>query len=74
MSKGNRLEFRNFGVFQTRTQAARTAQNPKTLQKIQVSAKRVVRFKMGLVMKQKINAPQAVEEDIAFHHDEINGS
>ncbi len=31
LTKGNRLEFRDFGVFETKTRAARTAQNPKTL-------------------------------------------
>ncbi|UCF14026.1 MAG: HU family DNA-binding protein [Phycisphaerales bacterium] len=31
LAKGNRLEFRDFGVFEVREQAARTAQNPKLL-------------------------------------------
>jgi len=56
LAKNNRLEFRDFGVFEVREQAARTAQNPKTLQKIQVPAKRVVKFKMGRIMKEKLNS------------------
>jgi len=56
LGKGNRLEFRDFGVFKVRKRAARTAQNPKTLQKIQVPAKRVVKFKMGRIMKEKLNS------------------
>ena len=36
LSKGNRLEFRDFGVFEPRTRAARTAQNPKTLEPVEV--------------------------------------
>lgn len=47
LAQGNRLEFRDFGVFQPRTRESRTAQNPKTLEKIQVPAKRSVKSKMA---------------------------
>ena len=47
LAKGNRLEFRDFGVFETKICAARTAQNPKTLEQVHVPAKRTVKFKMG---------------------------
>jgi integration host factor subunit beta len=57
LAKDNRLEFRDFGVFETRTRAARVAQNPKTLQRVQVPAKRTVKFKMGRLMKQKLASP-----------------
>jgi integration host factor subunit beta len=57
LAADNRLEFRDFGVFETRTRAARVAQNPKTLQRVQVPAKRTVKFKMGRLMKQKIASP-----------------
>ncbi len=56
LGKGNRLEFRDFGVFKVKEQAARTAQNPKTLEKIQVPSRRKVKFKMGRVMREKLNA------------------
>jgi len=59
LAKGNRLEFRDFGVFETRMQAARRAQNPKTMEQIQVPAKRVVKFKMGRLMKEKLNSQNA---------------
>ncbi len=55
LGKDNRLEFRDFGVFETRTRQARKAQNPRTLEKVQVPAKRMVKFKMGRLMKQKLN-------------------
>jgi len=58
LAKDNRLEFRDFGVFETRTRAARRAQNPKTLDQVQVPAKRIVKFKMGRLMKQKVNTPK----------------
>ena len=55
LAKGNRLEFRGFGVFETKNRVARTAQNPKTLEKIQVPAKRKVKFKMGSILEQRLN-------------------
>ena len=55
LSKGKRLEFRDFGVFETKTREAREAMNPKTLEKVHVPAKRSVKFKMGQMMKQKLN-------------------
>ncbi len=58
LAKDNRLEFRDFGVFETKMRAARTAQNPKTMERVQVPAKRNVKFKMGRLMKQKINASE----------------
>jgi integration host factor subunit beta len=55
LSKNNRLEFRDFGVFEVRTREARVAQNPKTLERVKVPAKRTVKFKMGRLMKEKLS-------------------
>ena len=55
IGKGNRLEFRNFGVFETKKREARIGQNPKTLEKVHIPAKRGVKFKMGLQMEQRLN-------------------
>jgi len=54
---GNRLEFRDFGVFETRTRAARIAQNPKTLERVEVPTKRTVKFKMGRLMRENLSVP-----------------
>jgi len=59
MARGNRLEFRDFGIFEVKEQAARIAQNPKTLEPVEVPAKRKVKFKMGLLMREKMNAKGA---------------
>ena len=59
LTKGNRLEFRDFGVFEVRQRAARSAQNPKTLERVNVPAKRSVRFKAGRLMKQKMQLSPA---------------
>lgn len=63
LSEDNRLEFRDFGVFETRTRAARTAQNPKTMEKVEVPAKRTVKFKMGRLMKENMVASVAKSAD-----------
>jgi integration host factor subunit beta len=54
LGKGNRLEFRDFGVFETKLRKARRAQNPKTLEPVEVPEKRTVKFKVGRLMKQKL--------------------
>lgn len=56
LGQGNRLEFRDFGVFETKIRKARKAQNPKTLQPVAVPEKRTVKFKVGRLMKQKLGA------------------
>ena len=61
LGHGNRLEFRDFGVFETKERAARVAQNPKTLQRVNVPPKRTVKFKVGRMMKQKL------QEGLASH-------
>jgi len=55
LTKGNRLEFRDFGVFEVKKRAARKAKNPKTLEPIDVPARRRVKFKMGRIMKKKLS-------------------
>ena len=54
LGKGNRLEFRDFGVFEVKQRAARMAQNPKTLERVPVPPKRTVKFKAGHLMKQSL--------------------
>ena len=64
LCQDNRLEFRDFGVFETRTRAARVAQNPKTLERVEVPAKRTVKFKMGRLMRENLCAPVAESVDV----------
>lgn len=54
LAKGNRLEFREFGVFESRHCPPRLAQNPKTLEKVPVPARRTMKFKAGRVMREKV--------------------
>jgi integration host factor subunit beta len=60
LAKGNRIEFRDFGVFEVRVRKPRMAQNPRTLQQVAVPVRSTVKFKVGRVMKdavQKIPVP-----------------
>jgi len=59
--KNNRLEFRDFGFFEVKEQAARMAQNPKTLEPVEVPSKRSVKFKMGRLMREDMNSKSVKE-------------
>ena len=63
LSNGNRLEFRDFGVFETRQRAARMAQNPKTLERVDVPPKRTVKFKMGRLMRENLTSVATRQAD-----------
>jgi len=54
LSSGNRIEFREFGVFDVVRKRARLARNPQTGEKVQVPAKTVVHFKVGRIMKERV--------------------
>ncbi len=55
LGNDNRLEFRDFGVFECKRRAARVAQNPKTLERVKVPPKRTVKFKVGRLMKLRMS-------------------
>lgn len=59
LSKGNRLEFRDFGVFEPKSKAHRVARNPRTGDKVEVPQKTTVKFKVGRLMKSKIQGDEA---------------
>lgn len=49
-----RIELRNFGVFEVKKRAARKARNPRTGEKVYVDEKYVVTFKPGKEMEEKV--------------------
>ena len=51
LCRGIRLMFRDFGFFGISMPAPRVAQNPKTLVRVWVPAKKTVKFKVGRLMK-----------------------
>lgn len=54
LQNGETVELRNFGVFKVKTRKGRLGRNPRTGQEVQVPEKKVVVFKPGLIMKQKV--------------------
>ncbi len=52
LADGNRVEFRDVGIFEPVIRKAKVAQNPKTLEKVAIPARGGVRFKMGRLLKQ----------------------
>ena len=55
-----RIELRNFGVFEVRQRKPRKARNPRTGERVKVPAKRVVTFKPGRQMGERIGQMKAL--------------
>ncbi|MBI1850186.1 MAG: integration host factor subunit beta [Planctomycetes bacterium] len=51
LARGNRLELREFGIFEVKMRAARQARNPQSGATVHVPARAVVHFKAGRRMK-----------------------
>ena len=51
-----RVELRNFGIFQVKRRGPRKARNPRTGEKVFVPEKCVVTFKPGQIMQQRVEA------------------
>jgi nucleoid DNA-binding protein len=49
-----RIELRNFGVFEVKKRAARKARNPRTGERVDVAEKYVVTFKPGKEMEERV--------------------
>ena len=47
LKRGERVELRGFGVFSTNIQKARISRNPKTNEKVNTPAKKIIAFKMS---------------------------
>lgn len=65
LGNGNRLEFRDFGVFEVKHRAPRLAQNPRTLERVEVPAKPTVKFKTGRLMRESIEQVITGEDEPA---------
>jgi integration host factor subunit beta len=66
LRRGKRIEFRDFGIFEVKLRKGRQAQNPKTLVKVDVPTRRVVKFKPGRLLREAVErAPAQPGEAIA---------
>ena len=54
LAKEKRIEVRNFGVFKVKDTPARIGRNPVTREVADVPARKIVQFKAGKTMKEKI--------------------
>ncbi|NPA17277.1 HU family DNA-binding protein [Persephonella sp.] len=56
LAEGKRIEIRGLGTFRVKSRPGKVARNPRTGEKIQVPPKKVVHFKIGKVLKARLNA------------------
>jgi nucleoid DNA-binding protein len=73
-----RIELRNFGVFEVKKRKARKARNPRTGERVDVPPKNVVTFKPGKEMEERVrnmtNVPElATEEEEELVAEAANG-
>ena len=64
LATGNRLEIRNFGVFEVKVREARMGRNPRTGQEVPIPEKRVATFKPGKALKAKVGSTQPQPENV----------
>ena len=58
LAKGENVEFRNFGVFEVRIRKSRIGRNPnKPTHVVTIPTRKVVKFKMGRIMKALVMKP-----------------
>jgi nucleoid DNA-binding protein len=55
LARGETVELRNFGVFKVRARKERLGRNPRTGASVNIPQKKVVNFRAGLEMKQKVS-------------------
>lgn len=54
LAAGETVELRNFGIFKVKSRKGRMGRNPRTGQSVPIPEKKVVAFKAGLVMKERV--------------------
>lgn len=79
LAEGDRLEIRNFGVFEVKTRDARMGRNPRTGQEVPITEKRVATFKPGKALKELVQTGnlEAYNAEVArnggYNGDETDG-
>jgi|TARA_B100001540_G_C15543415_1_gene522460 integration host factor subunit alpha len=56
--RGEPVKISSFGSFTIRSKSERVGRNPKTLEEVPISPRRVIIFKPSHVLKSRINSPQ----------------
>ena len=55
LERGEKIKISGFGNFVLKEKAARTGRNPQTGEKMEIAARRVVKFKPGAVLRKTLN-------------------
>ena len=72
--EGQRLEIRNFGVFEVKERDARIGRNPRTGEEVPIAKKRVAAFRPGKALKQWIQAGPGHRPHHLFRDNEVDGA
>lgn len=64
--QGDRLEIRNFGVFEVKSRDARVGRNPRTGDEVPIPSKRVASFKPGKVLKDWVQHGEEARPESLF--------
>ncbi|MBD3380420.1 MAG: integration host factor subunit beta [Candidatus Omnitrophica bacterium] len=63
LSRGDKVELRNFGIFKVKVRKGRVGRNPRTGESVNIPDKKVVSFKSGMKMKMDVEeSEQPVNE------------
>ena len=60
LSRNDKVELRNFGIFKVKTRKGRMGRNPRTGEGVSIPDKKVVSFKPGMKMKQDVEQSSGV--------------
>lgn len=55
LNKGEKIEVRGFGNFRLKERKARIARNPKTGEKVSISSRKTIHFKIGKAFHNALN-------------------
>jgi len=55
LASGDKVQLTGFGTFETKTRAARTGHNPRTMEEITIEASTAPTFKAGSALKEAID-------------------
>ena len=64
ISKGGRVEIRGFGSFSAHARPPRLGRNPKTGEEVHVPEKRVMNFRPGTELRERVNVEEVEQRDV----------
>jgi len=69
LAQGERLEIRNFGVFEVKGRDARMGRNPRTGEEVPIERKRIASFKPGKALKEWVQRSPVSEAPASGNED-----